>query len=427
MPANARRQPASASDPIPEIDLVDPDPSNTSRLDDLFEGLRQEHSVFWHGPKSRPGFWAVIRYADAVRVYRDSETFSATHGMTIDSLRPGPDPASGMMVEVTDPPEHRRLRRSIGTFFTGGAIAGLAEPIDRYAASLLREIRHRGDTVDFADAVACRIPTYSAGLVLGLPREDLEWITARTSKVFLGGTPELRETANQANAELLTYFAKLVRAAGRGSGTGDGFVQRLAAGSSTTRDGLTTGEVVLNALNLAIGGTQTTRNVLTNLMHALLVHPGVLPALREAPSAVPTAIEEAVRWANPVRHLTRVAHPRRRAGRQARLGRRSRRRVAALRESRRDGLPPRPGIRHPPASQSAHRVRGGPAQLSGDRAGPDTGASHAAALERTLRRRSAGRPGRAAAVELPARLRAAKKTTTAAAKAPAKRTSAAKK
>jgi cytochrome P450 len=296
------------TDPIPDIDLADPDPMRTSAHDRILRDLRREHAVFWHAPKSRPGFWAVIRYAETLRVYRDPVTFSAAHGMTIDSLRPDHDPASGMMVEVTDPPAHRRLRRSIGAFFADGVVADLAPAIDAHVRELLLAVRDRGEPVDFVEAVAAPIPTHAAGLLLGLPSGDLEWITSRTSRVFLSGShndADLRAQAEQANGELLGYFAKLLRANRRGPGA-DGLVQRLAAGTAD-RDGLTTGEVVLNALNLAVGGTTTTRSVLTNLMHALMLFPEVFRALRDDPSAVPTAVEEAVRWANPVRHLARVA------------------------------------------------------------------------------------------------------------------------
>jgi cytochrome P450 len=298
------------TDPIPDIDLADPDPSRAAALDRTLTGLRPEHPVFWHGRKSRPGFWAVIGHAETMQVYRDAATYSATHGMTIDSLRPDQDPASGMMVEVTDPPEHRRLRRSVGAFFADGVVTGLTPAIDAYVRKLLIEIRDRGGTVDFAEAVAAKVPTHAAGLLLGLPLDDLEWITSRTSQVFLSGQDtgtrgDLREAAEQANGELLGYFAKLLRRGRQGNG-GDSLVHRLAVGTAN-RDGLTTGEAVLNALNLAIGGTTTTRSVLTNLMHGLTRFPEIFQALRDEPSAVPTAVEEAVRWANPVRHLARVA------------------------------------------------------------------------------------------------------------------------
>jgi cytochrome P450 len=298
------------TDPVPDIDLADPDPIRMDTHDRVLADLRREHAVFWHGPKSHPGFWAVIRYAETLQVYRDPTSFSATHGMTLDTLRSGPDPASGMMVELTDPPDHRRLRRSIGAMFADGVVAELDTAIDGYVRRLLTGLRERRGEVDFVEAVAAPVPTHAAGLLLGLPADDLDWITNRTSRVFLSGQragtrEDLREAAEQANGELLGYFARLLRKGARGPAAGS-LVERLAAGT-TNRDGLSAGEVILNALNLAIGGTTTTRALLSNLAHALAQRPQVFQALREDPSAVPTAVEEAVRWANPVRHLTRIA------------------------------------------------------------------------------------------------------------------------
>jgi len=305
-------QPTDRTDPIPGVDLASPDLHRRMDLHGVFADLRREHPVFWHGAKSHSGFWSVTRHADAVRVYRDTDTFTATHGMTLDTLRPDRDPAAGMMVEVTDPPEHRRLRRSIGAFFSAGAVSAMTPAIDDLVVRLLTDLRSRDEPVDFVQAVASRIPTHVAGLLLGLPIEDLDWITERTSRVFLAGEDtsgtravDLRAQAEQANADLLGYFAKLVRSSRRRSDT-RGLVQRLAEGTKD-RDGLTTGEVILNALNLAIAGTQTTRSSLSNMMLALIQFPDSFQALRHESALVPTAVEEAIRWANPVRHLTRVA------------------------------------------------------------------------------------------------------------------------
>jgi cytochrome P450 len=295
------------TDPIPDLDLGDPDPASSPLRDATLDRLRAEHPVFWHAPKSRPGFWAVISYRHAMQVYRDSATYSASHGMTLDSLRPEPDPASGIMVEVTDPPAHRRLRRSVAHFFTEGAVGDLAPLIDDHVASLVEGVA-TGEVIDFAEDVAAGIPTFAAGLLLGLPAADLGWITSRTAQVFLSGAEgdrDLRRAAEHANNELLSYFARLLQTSTH-PGAPRGMVRRLAEGTAS-RDGLSGPEVILNSLNLAIGGTTTTRSVLTNLMHALLGAPGVLTDLAAHPEKVPAAVEETVRWANPVHHLARVA------------------------------------------------------------------------------------------------------------------------
>jgi cytochrome P450 len=300
------------TDPIPDVDLARPDLHHGTDMHVLFADLRREHPVCWHQRKSHPGFWSVARYDDAVRVYRDTATFSAEHGMTLDSLQPERDPAAGMMVEVTDPPQHRRLRRGIGAFFSDGAVAAMAPDVDELVVRLLTGIRDQDEPVDFVSAFAGRVSTHVAGLLLGLPPEDLDWITDRTSRVFLSGAgagaadgrgAELREQAAQANSDLLGYFSRLARS--RRPARVRGLVQQLMAGTAT-REGLTTGEVVLNALNLAIAGTQTTRCSMSTMLLALIQHPGTLAELRTDEQLVPTAVEEAVRWANPVRHITRV-------------------------------------------------------------------------------------------------------------------------
>ncbi|MEV7390530.1 MULTISPECIES: cytochrome P450 [unclassified Streptomyces] len=300
------------TDPVPHLDLARPDLHHTLDLQGVFADLRHAHPVSWHGPKSRPGFWSVTRHADVVRVYRDTATFTATHGMTIDSVGPDPDPATGMMAEVTDPPEHRRLRRGIGGFFTDGAVAAMEPDVRALVRRLLTGIRDRDEPVDFVPEAAARIPTQVAGLLLGLPPEDLDWIAERTAQVFLSGEAvqdgrraDLDAQATRANGELLSYFSKLVRSGRRQAGR-RGLVQQLSEGTAS-RDGLTKGEVILNALNMAIAGTQTTRNSLGNMLLAFVQCPQSFRDLCADPELVPSAVEESVRWANPVRHITRVA------------------------------------------------------------------------------------------------------------------------
>lgn len=311
------RPSADRIDPIPQLDLADPATHLRADLQGVFADLRREHPVFWHGPKSHPGFWAVTRHADVITVYRNPDSFSASYGMTLDSLREDRDPANGLMVEVTDPPAHRRLRRSITAFFTAGAVTAMTDQIDGLVGALITDLRSAGDEpVDFVAAVAAKVPAYVGGLLLGLPPQDIGWITEQTSKVFLSGPTrsgpggaendqptDLRERAEAANAELLGYFAKLVRSP-RSGGRARGLVQQLAEGSAN-RDGLTTGEVVLNSLNLAIAGNETTRCAMGNLVRTLIRFPAAYQALREDRGLVPTAVDEAVRWANPVLHLTR--------------------------------------------------------------------------------------------------------------------------
>ncbi|MFE9572733.1 cytochrome P450 [Streptomyces sp. NPDC006692] len=299
------------NDPIPGIDLADARLYATTDTDALFADLRREHPVFWHGPKSTEGFWSVTRHSDAVRVYRDPAAFSAEHGMTIDTVHGGPDPAAGRMLEVTDPPRHTRLRKVIGSLFTAGAVAALEPEIGRVVRRLLTEVRDADEPFDFVARVSSRMPARIAGVLLGLPDEDMDWIAEKTSQVFLSGSvpqvpggPSPRAVAEQANADLLGYFAKLIQRRQQ-SGQGGGLIRQLLS-ESVNGESLTLPEVMVNSLNLAIAGTQTTRNTMAGALSALLRFPASYQALRDEPELIPSAVEEAVRWATPVRHVART-------------------------------------------------------------------------------------------------------------------------
>lgn len=71
-------------------------------------------------------------------------------------------------------------------------------------------------------------------------------------------------------------------------------------------DRLTREEVLLNCLNLAIGGNETTKNATAAGLAAFAAHPEQWQWLRRHPEHVDRAIEEVLRWTTPPLHLTRT-------------------------------------------------------------------------------------------------------------------------
>ena len=70
------------TDPIPDLDLADPDPARTPGIDALLAGLRRDRAVFWHGPKSRPGFWAVLGYDARVQLLHEEDALAVLERAT---------------------------------------------------------------------------------------------------------------------------------------------------------------------------------------------------------------------------------------------------------------------------------------------------------------------------------------------------------
>jgi cytochrome P450 len=71
--------------------------------------------------------------------------------------------------------------------------------------------------------------------------------------------------------------------------------------------GLTEMEFDAFFLLLAVAGNETTRNLISGGMLALLEHPAQRARLVGDPSLVPSAVEEMLRWVTPVMHFRRTA------------------------------------------------------------------------------------------------------------------------
>jgi cholest-4-en-3-one 26-monooxygenase len=61
------------------------------------------------------------------------------------------------------------------------------------------------------------------------------------------------------------------------------------------------------SLLLLVGGNETTRNVISGGLEALLRRPEQWALLRDDPSLIPTAVEECIRWVTPVINMCRTA------------------------------------------------------------------------------------------------------------------------
>ena len=60
-------------------------------------------------------------------------------------------------------------------------------------------------------------------------------------------------------------------------------------------------------VQLVTAGNDTTKTMLSSGLHALLQHPEQMAALRADRSLIPAAVEEILRWANPLHYFRRTA------------------------------------------------------------------------------------------------------------------------
>jgi cytochrome P450 len=202
-----------------------------------------------------------------------------------------------------DPPDHARLRRLLQKAFTPGRAGQLRPRAKEIAASLLDEMAARGDVVDLLDGYARPFPITVICELLGIPVADRGWIWAAVTDYGKG-----EEELQRVPRELGAYFTGLIAA--KRAQPGDDLLSALVvAHDNASRpdaghaDTLTSTELLSAAYHLVMAGFDTTVNLIASGTLALLTHPGQMTRLRQDPALLPAAVEELLRFTNPVNHV----------------------------------------------------------------------------------------------------------------------------
>jgi cytochrome P450 len=266
----------------------------------FFGRLRESRPA---APVRMPGYgraWIVTRYADVRAVLADPRLAKDVHRWP-GGGRSRPSEATGVYAHMlhADPPDHTRLRRLVQKVFTPRR-AALRPRAEEIAVGLLDEMAAaRGDVIDLLSAYARPIPIAVLCELLGIPVADRAWI-AVTAAAY-----DERAEHQRVERELAAYFTELIAA--RRAEPGDDLVSALVvardnAGADGAADELTGNELVAMVYLLVMAGFDTTVNLIASGTLALLTHPGETTRLRQDPSLLPAAVEELLRFTNPVNH-----------------------------------------------------------------------------------------------------------------------------
>ncbi len=274
---------------------------------DIFEMLRREAPVFWHPEDDGKGFWALTRYADVVTVNRDNVLFSSARGSALigDLAREQLEQQRLMMLNM-DPPMHTRYRLLVNKGFTPRTIGKLEERTRDYARGIIDRVAEQGEC-DFVTDVAAELPLQVIAEIMGVPQEDRHKVFEWSNRMIGADDPEYRGTPEEAfSASMELYaFANQLAAEKRANPSDDIISVLLQAEVDGER--LTETEFDLFFLLLAVAGNETTRNLISHGMLALIEHPDERARLLADPSLLPSTVEEMLRWGTPVMHFRRTA------------------------------------------------------------------------------------------------------------------------
>jgi cytochrome P450 len=308
--------------PVP--DVFDPRQYATGVPYDAYRVLRDHHPVARQeesevlGWPAGPGFWAVTRHADVVRVLKDSATYSSHIGAT--QIRdPDPDdlPFIRRMMLNQDPPGHGRLRRLVSRAFTPGRIERFTGATEQRARTLLAHAletaRATDGTVDLVTAVTDDYALLNLADLLGVPEADRGLLLHWTQRVIgyqdpdEAGPPVLDTHGRPVNPrspamlrDMFGYARQL--AAHKRRFPADDVMTTLAHDAE-----LTGPELEMFFFLLTVAGNDTVRSAAPGGLLALAEHPEPYERLRAGQNELPTAVEELLRWHPPVLTFRRTA------------------------------------------------------------------------------------------------------------------------
>ncbi|MFF0749279.1 cytochrome P450 [Streptomyces sp. NPDC004267] len=313
----------SGTSEVPEVpdvpDVFDPRVYAAGIPHDRFRALRDRHPVARQeeyevlGWPAGPGFWAVTRHADVVRVLKDTAGFSSHLGAT--QIR-DPDPADlpfiRRMMLNQDPPHHGRLRRLVSRAFTPGRIERFTGTARLRARQLLAEARESGPEgeVDLVRAVTDDYALLNLTDILGVPAADRGLLHAWTERVIAYQDPDeppvLDADGRPVNprspamlAEMFAYAQDL--AAHKRAHPADDIMTVLANSE------LLDAELEMFFFLLTVAGNDTVRSAAPGGLLALAGHPDERRRLLDGTADTDTAVGELLRVHPPVLHIRRTA------------------------------------------------------------------------------------------------------------------------
>ncbi|MFG2121272.1 cytochrome P450 [Streptomyces sp. NPDC048710] len=286
--------------------------------------LRDHLPVAWQaepevlGWPAGPGFWAVTRHADVVRVLKDSATYSSYLGAT--QIRdPDPDdlPFIRRMMLNQDPPQHGRLRRLVSRAFTPGRVDRFTAVARERARTLLDravdEARSGDGTVDLVTAVTDEYALLNLADLLGVPESDRRLLLHWTQRVIGYQDPDeagpavLDEAGKPVNPRSPAMLRDMFAYAGRLAALkrrypADDIMTTLAHDAE-----LADAELEMFFFLLTIAGNDTVRSAAPGGLLALAEHPEAYELLRTGKAEMATTVDELLRWHPPVLTFRRTA------------------------------------------------------------------------------------------------------------------------
>ncbi len=297
----------TATDPLSLFHRLDPE--TLADPYPLYRRLQEQDPIHWD-PYLHA--WVLTKYEDVVQAVQSfssersptPEQFTA-YGM--EELNPVAQVLIRQMI-FRDPPAHTRLKALAAAAFTPARVEALRTHIQEITDGLIDAVAPLGRMDVIAD-LADLLPATITSELMGVPVRDREWLKSRSIQ-FTGLLGNFQHNPDRARAmlavteELTLYFKERLKEQEIESRPG---VVNAFRTAEIDGDRLSEEEVTANCIITLVGGLETTTNLIGTWILTLLKQPEHLRKLRENPSLLNTAVEEALRFESPVQYTARIA------------------------------------------------------------------------------------------------------------------------
>jgi cytochrome P450 len=300
--------------------IADPAAFSAGVPHDVFRAMRRDTPIAWvdepvlirHNSTGRfaqrgRGYWAVTRYADVLEASCSPAVYSsAREGVFLPDPRSRADLERNRQLLINmDAPDHGRIRRVVSSLFTRRAVRTLRQSVEHHARAVVRRCVAQGE-FDLVDDLAADLPLLVLADLLGIPRVDRRLLHDWSDRLVGFDDPEFGggdiDAFGRAIRDAVLYARDLRRA--RLRYPRDDLVSHLA--SATVAGDLSEGEYCMLWLLLVVAGNETTRNLLSGGVLALIEHRQECRRLADDPNVVPSAVEELLRWVTPIMQFRRT-------------------------------------------------------------------------------------------------------------------------
>jgi len=271
----------------------------------FYAELRAKEPVY----RARLGFlkgYLITRYDDVLAAFKDPRLVKNVRNVQGAAELSGRPWMPGFLRAMEnnmlgqDDPNHARLRALVHRAFTPQRVERLQPRIEAIANELLDKAEARG-TMELVNDFALPLPLTVISELLGISPADQDRFRRLAQYVVLSPSPLNMLRILPAMWALIRYLRELL--AERRRRPQDDLLTALAQ-AEDRGDRFSEDEQVAMVILLLTAGHETTVNLISSGLLALLQHAEQREWLRARPEGIKTAVEELLRFTNPVETAT---------------------------------------------------------------------------------------------------------------------------